>query len=109
MKNIAETLKGIDALDSDVSVLTQQLVSFFDYSKYSLDDDPSKFYSMYVKALSEVNRAKQSAKFFNKSYDELKEKHALNSAAITTEGKVIVGIAGSTDLDYVYPDEYLKN
>jgi len=55
MKSIAETLKGVDGLDSDVNVLSQELMSFFDYTKYSLDDDPSKFYSMYVKALTRVN------------------------------------------------------
>jgi len=55
MKNIAETLKGVDGLDSDVNILAKELMNFFDYTKYSTDDDPTKFYQMYVKALTRVN------------------------------------------------------
>lgn len=108
-KNIAETIKGIDGLDSDVNILSKELIDFFDYTKYSLDDDPTVFYSMYVKALTRVNQVKQSAKQFDQSFKELEKNNALNTPAVTSNGGVIVGVGGTAEMEVVSVNDYLTN
>ena len=109
LNNIAETLKGVDGLNSDVSILSEELLKFFDYTKYSIDDDPTQFYTMYVKALTRVNQVKQSGKLFGKAYEKLETSGALSSPAVTSFGQVIVGIDGTNNIKAVKPQEYLDN
>lgn len=109
LSEIANTLKGIDGLDSDVEILYKELDRFFDIQQYNLNDDPMQFYSTYIKMLNRVNQIKQSAKQFQKSFDQLEKDKALNSPAITNGGKVVVGIANSLEMDVVSVEDYLAN
>lgn len=112
LNNIAETLKGIDGLDSDVSILTHELSEFFDiqrYSSYSLNQDPTQFYSTYIRALQRVNQVKQSAKQFDNAYKLLEKNEAFSSPAVTNGGDVIVGVAGTTSIKPIKASEYLNN
>lgn len=111
LNNIADTLKGIDGLNSDVNILYQELVNFFDVQRYVGDfiDDPMQYYSMYIRALNRVNQVKQSAKAFDSAYKELETKHSLDSPAIDPNGYVYVGIGKTNEIKKVTPDEYLNN
>lgn len=118
--NIAETLKGIDGLNSDVNILYKELTNFFDIQRYSSLysnssiygnnlTDPMQFYSMYIRALNRVNQVKQSAKQFDSAYKELEKKDAMTSPAIDSNGYVFVGLAGTDKIQKISPAEYLKN
>ncbi len=111
LTNIAETLKGINGLNSDVNILYQELTNFFDIQRYVGDfiDDPMQYYSMYIRALNRVNQVKQSAKAFDSAYKELETKHSLDSPAIDPNGYVYVGIGKTNEIKKVTPDEYLNN
>lgn len=112
LTNIAETIKGIDGLNSDVSRLYDELTAFFDVQRYSLkglNDDPMQFYSMYIRALNRVNQVKQSAKQFDSAYKELEKRNAITSPAIDANGYVFVGVDGTDKVDRITPKEYLDN
>lgn len=109
LNEIANTLKGIDGLNSDVDVLYQELSRFFDLQQYNLDDDPMQFYSMYIKALNRVNQVKQSAKQFDSAYKALEKSDSMTSPAIDSNGYVYVGVAGTNQIDRVSPIDYIQN
>ena len=109
LNEIANTLKGIDGLNSDVDVLYQELSRFFDLQQYNLDDDPMQFYSMYIKALNRVNQVKQSAKQFDSAYKAMEKSGSITSPAIDSNGYVYIGIAGTNQIDKISPIEYLQN
>ena len=109
--NIADTLKGIDGLNSDVNILFKELTQFFDVQRYNstADSDPMQFYSMYIRALNRVNQVKQSAKTFDSAYKKLEQNNSMTSPAIDANGFVYVGIAGTNEIKKVTPEEYLNN
>ena len=111
LTNIAETLKGINGLNSDVNILYQELTNFFDIQRYVGDfiDDPMQYYSMYMRALKRANDIIQSSKDFDAAYKELEAKHNLDSPAIDPNGYVYVGIGKTNKIDKVTPEEYLNN
>ena len=110
LSNIAETLKGIDGLNSDVNILYKELVNFFDIQKYNpTSDDPMQFYSMYVRALNRVNQVKQSAKQFDNAYKALEKTGSITSPAIDANGLVYVGVADTNEVTKIKPQDYLAN
>lgn len=109
LTGIADTLKGIDGLNSDVNVLYGELSRFFDLQQYNLNDDPMQFYSMYIKALNRVNQVKQSAKQFDNAYKAMEKSGSITSPAIDSNGYIYVGIPGTNQIDKVSPVEYLQN
>ena len=109
LTSIAETLKGVDGLESDVGTIYRRLATFFDLQRYSLSDDPMQFYPKYVEALYYINRAKQGAKYFDEAYKVLNEKKAMISPAIDPNGMVYVGIAGTDKIDRITPQQYLED
>jgi hypothetical protein len=38
----------------------------------------------------------------------LEKEDAINSPAITTSGKLVVGIGGTTDISYITPEQYIQ-
>lgn len=111
LNNIAETIKGIDGLNSDVDILYQELIQFFNVQRYSdyLPDDPMQFYTTYIRALNRVNQVKQSAKSFDNAYKALDREKTLSSPAIDANGKIYVGIKGTSQIDKITPKEYFDN
>ena len=109
LNGIAETLKGIDGLNSDVNTLYQELNRFFDVQQYNLSDDPTQLYQMYIKALNRVNQVKQSAKQFDNAYKAMEKTGSIVSPAIDSNGYVYVGIPGTNQIDKVSPIEYVQN
>lgn len=110
LSNIAETIKGIDGLNSDVNTLYRELTNFFDIQKYNPNsDDPMQFYSMYIRALNRVNQVKQSAKQFDNAYKALEKTGSMTSPAIDANGFVYVGVADSKKITKIRPEEYLAD
>lgn len=109
LKSIAETVKGIKGLTSDVEYLTGFLQAFFNTSKYDRFQSEESLYTTYLQALDLVNKVNRNKETYDKSYDELSKRGALGSPAIDREGRVYVGVAGTKEIAKISPQEYLNN
>ena len=89
-KAILELLKDVDGLPSDIDAINATLRNFL----ISEDNDPlgldsSNIATYYMSILSNIKKAKANREWYDKAYDQLREKGALNELAVDSRGSFI--------------------
>ena len=89
-KAILELLKDVDGLPSDIDAIHAALSSFLvDDINDPLGLDSSNIASYYMSILSNIKKAKANREWYDKAYDQLREKGALNELAVDSRGSFI--------------------
>lgn len=89
-KAILELLKDVDGLPSDIDAIHAALSSFLvDDVNDPLGLDSSNIASYYMSILSNIKKAKANREWYDKAYDQLREKGALNELAVDSRGSFI--------------------
>ena len=112
IKNIVETLKGVNGLNSDVNKLASELSNFLDVQRYLPDDlSTDQLYSQYLNALVRLNSVKRSAETFKNAEQAVTQNGGLHEYAVDSNGNVYVGttVNGEPKVINVTLDDYRKN
>lgn len=99
-------LDHIEGLDNDVknisSVLAQVSKKDELFGTQDLTQD-------YYRNIALINQAKQSKEEYKEAYDQIKSKNGLQDIATTTDGKIVVKLKNSMQIDSVSPTEFFQN
>ena len=112
IKNIVETLKGVNGLNSDVNKLASELSNFLDVQRYLPDDlSTDQLYSQYLNALVRLNSVKRSAETFKNAEQAVTQNGGLHEYAVDSNGNVYVGttVNGEPKVINVTLDDYREN
>lgn len=90
-KDILELLKDIDGLPSDINAI-QTLMSNFIISDSNDPlglDSSSSIASRYISLIGKIKIAKSNKEWYDKAYEKLRDKNALNELAVDSHGSFI--------------------
>ena len=97
-KDILELLKDVDGLPSDIKMIESIMANFLladDMDPLGLDSS-SSIAARYMSLIGKIKTAKTNKEWYDKAYDKLREKGALNELAVDSRG-YFIGMDSSGD------------
>lgn len=108
MKDIIQMAEKMDGLPSDLAHITQQLTQLSQIASIPGMANSSTLATYYFTTLAEIKNAKYYKERYDKAFEDINKKQALNEVAISPDGKLMF-FDENRQVQYVSVEDYKQN